>query len=204
MADLGVLQVVVPEFGDMMYLLPEDPAHRFTVGEHCQSMPAAYLLNTPPEELAAHIGYVRVVRKGSPVVDLRDDRAGEFTVLTVVTTDRTGLLSDIAGVMHALGIDIHAAQIFTRSSTDQIAIDTIYIDFEGRQLTEMKKWQVQGGLLSSRNHETGENTEGTLIAKSRNRRKPERRFPGLCLPGFRCFRAFAIAPFRVFPSFVLS
>ena len=70
-------------------------------------------------------------------------------MLTVVTTDRTGLLSDIAGVMHALGIDIHAAQIFTRSSTDQIAIDTIYIDFEGRQLTEMKKWQVTRGARMS-------------------------------------------------------
>jgi len=118
------------------------------VDEHCASMPADYLLNTPPEELAAHIGYVRSVRSGQPVVDMRDDRTGHFTRLTVLSKDRPGLLSDIAGVLYATGIDVHAAQIFTRSSeTDNIAIDVLYVDFEGRQLTEMKKWQVEGELL---------------------------------------------------------
>ena len=34
------------------------------VDEHCASMPASYLLNTPPDDLAAHIGYVRTVRTG--------------------------------------------------------------------------------------------------------------------------------------------
>ena len=118
------------------------------VDEHCESMPAAYLLNTPPEELAAHIGYVRTARTGLPVVDLKDDRVGEFTVLTVVAPDRPGLLADIAGVMYALGIHVHAAQVFTRSSTDRIAVDTVYIDFEGRPLTELKKCQAEGELLS--------------------------------------------------------
>ncbi len=116
------------------------------VDEHCASMPASYLLNTAPDELAAHIGCVRTVREGSPVVEVKDDRAGEFTQLTVVTLDRTGLLSDIAGVLHAMGIDIHAAQIFTRHSHDDIAIDILYIDFEGRQLAETKKWQLEGEL----------------------------------------------------------
>ncbi len=118
------------------------------VDEHCVSMPASYLLNTPPEDLAAHIGYVRSVREGSPVVELKDDRAGQFTLLTVVANDQPGLLSRIAGVLHALNIDIHAARIFTRRSTDEIAIDTLYTDFEGRQLTEMKKWQLESELMS--------------------------------------------------------
>ncbi len=34
MADLGVLQAVVPGFAEMMYLIPGDAAHSFTVGEH--------------------------------------------------------------------------------------------------------------------------------------------------------------------------
>ncbi len=118
------------------------------VDEHCSSMPAAYLLNTPPEELAVHIGHVRTVREGSPVVEARDDRGGEFSVLTAVAPDQPGLLSRIAGVMHALSVDIHAAQGFTRSSTDEIAIDTLYIDFEGRQLAETKKWQVEAELTA--------------------------------------------------------
>ena len=118
------------------------------VDEHCASLPASYLLNTPPEELAAHIGYVRTVREGSPAVEIKDDRAGEFTQLTVIALDKPGLLGEIAGVLHAMNIDVHAAQIFTRHSTDEIAIDTLYIDYEGRQLMEMKKWQLEGDLLS--------------------------------------------------------
>ena len=118
------------------------------VDEHCASMPASYLLNTPPEILAAHIGYVRSVRDGAPAVEIKDDREGAFTLLTVVAMDQPGLLSRIAGVMHALNVDIHAAQIFTRHSTDDIAIDTLFVDYEGRQLTEMKKWQVEGELVN--------------------------------------------------------
>jgi len=125
------------------------------VDEHCTSMPASYLLNTPPEDLAAHIGYVRSVREGLSVAELKDDRAGHFTLLTVVATDRPGLLSQIAGVLHALGVDIHAAQVFTRSSADHIAIDTLYVDFEGRQLTEMRKRQLEVDLLSVLSGERG-------------------------------------------------
>ncbi|MCE5324421.1 HD domain-containing protein [bacterium] len=118
------------------------------VDEHCASMPASYLLNTPPDELAAHIGYVRNARDGSPAIEVRDDRTGQFTLLTVVTKDKKGLLSEIAGTLDAMHIDIHAAQIFTRHSTDHIAIDILFIDFEGRQLTQMKKWQLEGELTS--------------------------------------------------------
>jgi len=118
------------------------------VDEHCSSMPASYLLNTPPEELALHIGHVRTVRGGSPAVDIKDEPGGQFTELTVAAMDMPGLLSKVAGVLHALSIDVHAAQINTRHSTDDIAIDLLYIDFEGRQLAEMKKWQVEGELLN--------------------------------------------------------
>lgn len=133
------------------------------VDEHGASMPASYLLNTPPDELAAHIGYVRSVRKGSPVVEIKDDRAGQFTLLTVVAKDKKGLLSEIAGTLNALSIDIHAAQIFTRHSTDNIAIDILFIDFEGRQLTEMKKWQLEGELTAVL---SGQATIDELIARN--------------------------------------
>lgn len=118
------------------------------VDEHCASMPASYLLNTPPDDLALHIGHVRTVRSGSPAVEIRDEPGGQFTELTVIAMDMPGLLSRIAGVLYALSIEVHAAQIFTRYSSDHIAIDVLYIDFEGRQLAEMKKWQVEGELLN--------------------------------------------------------
>ncbi|MCE5314244.1 MAG: HD domain-containing protein [Armatimonadota bacterium] len=125
------------------------------VDEHCASMPASYLLNTPPDELAAHIGYVRNARKGMPAIEIKDDRMGQFTLLTVVAMDRKGLLSEIAGALNAMSIDIHAAQIFTRHSIDDIAIDILFIDFEGRQLAEMKKWHLEGELTSVLSGQTG-------------------------------------------------
>ncbi len=118
------------------------------VDEHCASMPASYLLNTPSEDLAAHIGYVRTVRGGAPAIDITDEIGGDFTELTVVAMDKTGLLSEIAGVLHAMNMNVHAAQIYTRHSTDDIAIDLLFIDFDGRQLTEVKKWELEGQLLS--------------------------------------------------------
>jgi len=118
------------------------------VDEHCASMPASYLLNTPSEVLCAHIGHIRTVRSGGAAVEITDEPGGQFTELTVVAMDRGGLLADIAGVLHALGVDVHAAQIYTRHAADDIAIDLLYIDFEGRQLAETKKWQVEGELTS--------------------------------------------------------
>ncbi|MCX6344690.1 MAG: DUF294 nucleotidyltransferase-like domain-containing protein [Armatimonadetes bacterium] len=118
------------------------------VDEHCASMPASYLLNTPSEDLAAHIGYVRTVRGGAPAIDTKEDIGGDFTELTVVAKDKTGLLNEIAGVLHAMSINVHAAQIYTRHSTDDIAIDLLFIDFDGRQLTEVNKWELEGQLSS--------------------------------------------------------
>ena len=142
------------------------------VDEHCASMPASYILNTSPEELAVHIGHVRTVRSGCVAVDLRDEPAGQFTELTVVAVDTAGLLSKVAGVLYALSVEVHAAQIVTRRSTDNIAIDLLYIDFEGRQLTEIKKWQLEGELTSVL---SGGQTIPDLLKRMRKKefRRPE-------------------------------
>lgn len=118
------------------------------VDEHCESMPASYLLNTPPDVLAAHIGYVRTVREGSCVIETTDAPGGHFTELTIAAMDQPGLLSKIAGVLDALNIHVHAAQVFTRHSTDNIGIDLLYVDFEGRQLAETRKWQLEAELTN--------------------------------------------------------
>jgi [protein-PII] uridylyltransferase len=118
------------------------------VDEHCDLMPASYLLNTSPEELAAHIGFVRALKTGSPSMDFKDERGREYTEVTVFAYDKPGLLSDIAGVLWSMNVNIHAAQIYTRAGRQELAIDKLFVDFEGRQLTETKKWQVEDGLLS--------------------------------------------------------
>lgn len=116
------------------------------VDMHCNYMPTAYLLNTTAEELALHIGFVKTLLETSqPIIDMKDDRAGEYTELTVVSFDAPGLLSSIAGTLSALGVDIHAAQIYTRDDKS-IAIDKLLIDFEAVQLTQTKKLQLESEL----------------------------------------------------------
>ncbi|MHB1455762.1 MAG: [protein-PII] uridylyltransferase family protein [Armatimonadota bacterium] len=118
------------------------------IDEHCNSIPASYLLNTPPDDLAAHIVYVRSARNGKPVVRLKDDITGRFTVITICAMDdpTPGLLSKITGVVAASGVDIHAAQVFTRESYDRIAIDHLYVDFDHRNLPELRRLQLQSEL----------------------------------------------------------
>lgn len=118
------------------------------IDEHCNSMPASYLLNTPPDDLAAHIVYVRSARKGKPVVRLKDDSTGRFTVITICAMDdpSPGLLSKITGVVAASGVDVHAAQVFTREAYDRIAIDQLYVDFDHRNLPELRRLQLQSEL----------------------------------------------------------
>ena len=132
------------------------------IEEHFAALSATYLLNTPSDELAAHISYVRAVKHGSPSVDIKDYPGDEFTQLTAVCADRPGLLSEISGVLYALGIGVHLAHIFTRRAEEQIAIDKLYIDFEGHRLSETKKWQLEGELIAVL---SGESTVHEVLAR---------------------------------------
>lgn len=147
------------------------------IDEHCNSMPASYLLNTSPDDLAAHIVYVRSARKDKPVVRLTDDITGRFTVITICALDdpTPGLLSKITGVVAASGVDIHAAQVFTRESYDRIAIDQLYVDFDHRTLPELRRLQLQSELedvisgksdLASQMKRYGKNMHDEVVIKN--------------------------------------
>lgn len=124
------------------------------VQAYCQGMPVSYLLNTRPEQIAAHIRAVEALEASGPVVEWGGEIAAPITTLTVCTYDdpQPGLLSRIAGVLYAHEIDVHSAQVFTREPTGDgtraIAIDTLWVDFHGRQLPPFKKMEVETDLLS--------------------------------------------------------
>lgn len=125
------------------------------VEEHVESMPALYLLNTGPEEMAQHIEFIDKAKKGQPSTDFRSELGSDFTEFTVCVRDDAvpGLLAKIAGVLWALDIEVHAAQVFTRENGDRVALDTLYVDFEGKQLPEFKKHQLTRNVLKVLNGE---------------------------------------------------
>jgi [protein-PII] uridylyltransferase len=155
--------------------LPEEE-----VTEHVEGMPATYLLNTTLEEIALHIGFVRKARTGVPVIDFHDERDSTFTELTVCTLDdpEPGLLAKITGVFYAVDLDVHSAQVFTRTtprkqgdaqvseqtSCDRIAIDNFFVDFRGRQLTPGKRKELATSLTAVLQ---GKMTVAELLTKKR-------------------------------------
>jgi [protein-PII] uridylyltransferase len=115
------------------------------VAEHIQTMPPQYLLNQSLREIALHIGFIRRLREGKPVIDFLDAQEATYTEMTVCTYDepRPGLLAKIAGVLYAADVNIHSAQVVTRIQEDEhIALDSLWIDYNGRQLAPGKQREV--------------------------------------------------------------
>ncbi len=137
------------------------------IAEHVESMPAPYILNTSLNEMTLHIGFVRRVRSGEPVIEFHDERDSTFTAVTICAQDdpQPGLLAKIAGVLYASDLDVHSAQVYTRVVGDEhIAIDTLYVDFRGRQLTPGKRREVASNMTAVL---TGKITVTELLTKKR-------------------------------------
>ena len=98
--------------------------------------------------MALHIEAIQTAIQGEPSVDFRAEPGSDFTVLTICVRDDPlpGLLSKVAGALWALAINVHAAQVFTREGNERIALDTIFVDFEGSQLPDFKRQQVEKDL----------------------------------------------------------
>ncbi len=126
------------------------------IAEHVERMPAPYILNTSLNEIALHIAFIRKAGRGEPVVEFHDERNSTFTEVTVCTRDdpEPGLLAKIAGVFYAADTDVHSAQVFTRTGEHPIAIDTLYVDFRGRQLTPGKRKELATNLKAVLKAET--------------------------------------------------
>ena len=128
--------------------------HRLSEAEirrHCEGMPVSYLLNTVPDQIAAHVRMVEILRAAGPVVEFPGDLGPEISVMTVCTYDdpQPGLLSRIAGVLYAHEVGVHAAQVFTREGDPAVALDTLWLDFHGRALPPLKKMELETDLTAA-------------------------------------------------------
>lgn len=147
--------------------------HRLSEDEirrHCEGMPVSYLLNTAPDQIAAHVRMVEALRAAGPVVEFPGDLGPEISVMTVCTYDdpQPGLLSRIAGVLYAHEIGVHAAQVFTREGDPAVALDTLWLDFHGRALPPLKKMELETDLTAV----LGGRSVGDLLADHRKRLPP--------------------------------
>jgi [protein-PII] uridylyltransferase len=105
-------------------LANEDPAD---VDRFLRRLPRSYLLATPADHVARHFPLLRPPVGALEVRTLSGPGARPGTyALTVVASDRPGLLSLIAGALSMAGLSILTAQVFT--TEDGVAVDVFEVE----------------------------------------------------------------------------
>jgi [protein-PII] uridylyltransferase len=106
--------------------VPEDE-----IEAHFTTMPPGYYLHAAPEDAAHHLRMIhRLIASVSaadpdeslrPIVEWHDDAGSGQSLVTVVTWDRAGLFSRMAGAFAVAGINIASCRAFSRE--DDVSID---------------------------------------------------------------------------------
>ncbi len=93
-----------------------------SIRHHLDQLPPTYLLSTPPETIGAHLELVTRANGGTA---LDHDRIGDVDRLTIVTGDRPGILSLVAGTLAVHNVNVLGGSAYTRD--DGVAIEVMYV-----------------------------------------------------------------------------
>lgn len=141
-----------------------DPDEREKTARWLQKLSFRYLFSQSPEAILKHYEMEKLLAGEKLVLDTRQNE-GELWQITIATRDRPGLFSLIAGVLWARGLNILAADIFTRESG--IALDVLIVERLPDPLHAGEAWEkVKNDLAASL--EDRQHLERILVAK----RKP--------------------------------
>ena len=90
-----------------------------TLQKVSDTLPAAYILNTPMPTMATHLKFLDELPNEKLIVDFYPIPEHNVAEMTVVTYDdeKPGLLSRLCGVVHAANAEIVAAQVYTLAGT---------------------------------------------------------------------------------------
>ncbi|MEI6135880.1 MAG: hypothetical protein WCQ48_00485 [Chloroflexota bacterium] len=96
---------------------------RGVIDAHLQALPPRYLLAIRPETIGEHLALIDEVAGGTVT---RHDRAGGMERLTIVTHDRPGILSLVAGALAVNDISVLGGSAYTRD--DGVAIEILHVE----------------------------------------------------------------------------
>ena len=124
------------------------PKEEEAILQHCDSMPASYVLNTPLDEIVFHVQLLHRLEAEKIVLDIYNRPGDDYSELTICTYDdpQPGLLAKITGVLYACDTDIHKAQVFTLEKARPVVLDTLWVRSEGTQLSENRAARLRAGL----------------------------------------------------------
>jgi [protein-PII] uridylyltransferase len=113
----------------------EGRVSREALERHLRVLPLSYLLSTPPDEIGGHIELIERAAGGTA---LDHDMVGDVERLTIVTADRPGILSLVAGTLAVHNVTVLGGSAFTRD--DGVAIEVMYVaDGLGHEIDE-RRW----------------------------------------------------------------
>ena len=93
-----------------------------------------------PLGAAAHPGGAPAVRTAVTCVE---DPSGSHSELTIVTTDRPGLLTDIVGILKDISVNVVSAEVDTEG---RIARDSFFVTYHGEPLNSSMVTLAQNAL----------------------------------------------------------
>lgn len=109
------------------------------VEAHYAMLPESYFFQTNEEEIVLHIKLVHELLESlmlaenldslRPVIHWHDDVARGYTLMNLVTWNRSGLFFKLSGALSVAGVNILSARAFARS--DNITIDTFVVTKPG-------------------------------------------------------------------------
>jgi [protein-PII] uridylyltransferase len=109
------------------------------VDHFLNTMPAKYLVATPPEEIAKHIRLTQPTLTSPLILSTAHNLSVGFTNVTVCVEGRRGVFAMIAGALSRNKLNILGAQIYT--SKEGLAVDTLQVETTERTpVTDERVW----------------------------------------------------------------
>lgn len=104
------------------------------IASFIESLPAYYLLSTPPERIPNHFQLAQIALNNSIACEFQAINEMGVTEMTVAVKDAPGLLSRILGLIYAEGLSLIAVRASTSRTTEPIALDVFTLSMEGEPI----------------------------------------------------------------------
>ncbi|MGV3616852.1 MAG: HD domain-containing protein [Fimbriimonas sp.] len=111
------------------------------------SLPAHYVVSTPPDVIRLHMGFAQQAIEGQPTVELFHRADLGATDFTVCSLDAPGLLSRLLGVFYAYDLSVAGIRASTTQTAPAVALDVFTVSFSGRPVPAATCKQVSSALL---------------------------------------------------------
>ncbi len=111
-------------------------------------VPGDFLISTPIEVIAEQLEWIEAAKIGRTTINVTPRADFSGSDITVITPDRSGLLSSILGVIYANDLSLSSVKAATTLDKNPIAIDTFSVAIGGKPIARANEIALRQSLLS--------------------------------------------------------